>query len=631
MWDYSFAVQSTFILSLILVIYFSLPRLSIRVNRTFVDLLILQSAVIFFDIVSSWADNEYESMAVSVLYLFNSLYFILFYARAFLAFIFTANVFKMDPFSSMLRAFLLAVPVNIGIILVCISPWTGIIYSIEADGYHAGPMYNIIYFITYFYLAISFIVMLTHRQNVNKKRYWYSMLLFNVLLLVGIIMRRVFPMLLLMDSFCLMSIITAYLTFENPEFYLDLKGAVFNTNAFKDYLEERNGKLAHRLLGVVIHNYYEMRDIYGGKQMDVGVALISRYLTESFADCNVFYYRRGRFIIMGPSDLNFEDCIKKINARFDQPWKDEDIELYLENSYVTMELNGEISSLDGFFNILISNFEKADKQDNTTPVAVSGTQIENNKFEVSVKRALEAAIDEDKVEVFLQPLVDAKTEKVVGAEALCRIRDAEGSLISPVVFIPIAEKNGRIIQLGEQVFEKTCRFISENDMSKLGISWINVNLSPIQFMKADLAQRYDATMRKYNVSADMIHLEITEEAMIDDIFLRKQMQPMQSMGFKFVLDDYGVGYSNLTRLKKCPFVNVKFDMSIVRDYCNDPDEILPNMIQTFRHMKFGVTAEGVETAEMAKMLKETGCDYLQGYYYSKPLPLDEFVQKYSTT
>lgn len=631
MWDYSFAVQSTFILSLILVIYFSLPRLSIRVNRIFVDLLIIQSAVIFFDIVSSWADNEYETMAVSVLYLLNSIYFILFYARAYLAFVFTANVFKMDPFSGMLRALLLALPVDIGIILVCISPWTGIIYSIEADGYHAGPMYDIIYFITYFYLAISFIVMLTHRKNVNKKRYWYSMLLFNALLLAGIITRRAFPMLLLMDSFCLMSIITAYLTFENPEFYLDLKGAVFNTNAFKDYLEERNGKLAHRLLGVVIHNYYEMRDIYGGKQMDAGVTLISRYFTESFADCNVFYYRRGRFIIMGPSDLNFEKCIEKINSRFKLPWKDEDIELYLDTCYLTVDLVGEISSLDGFFNILISNFEKADRQDSKVPVAISGNQIENNEYEVSVKRALEAAVDEDKVEVFLQVLVDANTGKAVGAEALCRIRDLKGELIPPGVFIPIAEGNGRINQLGEQVFEKTCEFISKNDMSKLGISWINVNLSPMQFMKADLAKRYESIIQKYGISPECIHLEITEEAMIDDVFLRRQMQAMQSRGFMFVLDDYGTGYSNLTRLKKCSFINVKFDMSIVRDYCSEPDEIIPNMIQTFKHMKFGITAEGVETADMVKLLKEAGCDYLQGYYYSKPLPMDEFVQKYTIT
>ncbi|MBE5827559.1 MAG: EAL domain-containing protein [Butyrivibrio sp.] len=631
MWDYSFAVQSTFILGLILVIYFSLPRLSIRVNRTFVDMLIVQSAVILLDIVSSWADSKSESVAVSVLYLLNALYFILFYMRAFLCFVFTAFVFKTDPFSGLLKSVLLALPFDIGFLLVAVSPWTGSVFSIDAKGYHAGPMYDIIYYISYFYLAASFIVMLQYKKNVNKKRFWYSMLLFNGLLLAGIITRRAFPTVLLMDSFCLMSMITAYLTFENPEFYLDLRGAVFNTRALKDYLEERNGKLSHRLLGIVIHNYYEMRDIYGGKQMDAGVTLISRFLTETFTDCNVFYYRRGRFVILGSADMKYEECLEKINARFKLPWKDDDIELYLDSCYLTVDLSGEISSLDGFFNILISNFEKADSHDSKTPIVISETQIENNEYEVSVKRALEAAVDEDKVEVFLQVLVDTKTGKAVGAEALCRIRDLKGELIPPGVFIPIAEGNGRINQLGEQVFEKTCRFISKNDISKMGISWINVNLSPMQFMKADLAQRYEAIIHKYDIRPELIHLEITEEAMIDDVFLRRQMQSMTSRGFRFVLDDYGTGYSNLTRLKKCSFINVKFDMSVVRDYCSEPDEMLPNMIQTFKHMKFGTTAEGVETEQMARMLTDIGCDYLQGYYYSKPLPMDEFVKKFSIT
>jgi EAL domain-containing protein (putative c-di-GMP-specific phosphodiesterase class I) len=103
---------------------------------------------------------------------------------------------------------------------------------------------------------------------------------------------------------------------------------------------------------------------------------------------------------------------------------------------------------------------------------------------------------------------------------------------------------------------------------------------------------------------------------------------MREKGFMFVLDDYGTGYSNLSRLRNCPFINIKLDMSIVRDYCKKPDEMLPNMVHTFKHLHFEVTAEGVEDVGMAVMLKEIGCDYLQGYHYSKPIPMNEFVDKY---
>ncbi len=126
----------------------------------------------------------------------------------------------------------------------------------------------------------------------------------------------------------------------------------------------------------------------------------------------------------------------------------------------------------------------------------------------------------------------------------------------------------------------------------------------------------------------MIHLEITEESMIYEYFLNRQIRVLAEKGFKFVLDDYGTGYSNLARLKKCPFINIKIDMSIVWDYCKEPDYILPTMIQAFKHMGFGITSEGVENDNMAETMKNIGCDLLQGYLYSKPLPVEEFVKQY---
>ena len=116
--------------------------------------------------------------------------------------------------------------------------------------------------------------------------------------------------------------------------------------------------------------------------------------------------------------------------------------------------------------------------------------------------------------------------------------------------------------------------------------------------------------------------------MIDYALLQKQIQSMRFSGFQFVLDDYGSGYSNVSRLKRCPFINVKLDMEIVRDYFNTPDKILPTMVQTFKQMNFTVTAEGVETLEMVESMKNIGCDFLQGYYFSKPLPAEEFAKKY---
>ena len=128
----------------------------------------------------------------------------------------------------------------------------------------------------------------------------------------------------------------------------------------------------------------------------------------------------------------------------------------------------------------------------------------------------------------------------------------------------------------------------------------------------------------------MIHLEITEESMMDYALLQKQIQTMKATGFQFVPDDYGKGYSNVTGLKHCPFINIKLDMDVVRDYCKEQDKILPALVQSFKQINFSVTAEGIETEEMANTLRKIGCDYLQGYYFSKPVPAEEFAVAFAT-
>ena len=188
----------------------------------------------------------------------------------------------------------------------------------------------------------------------------------------------------------------------------------------------------------------------------------------------------------------------------------------------------------------------------------------------------------------------------------------------------VAEQNGAINQMGEQIFKKTCEYIKDNDLEKMGISWINVNLSPTQFMNNSLAFKYNSIIEKSGIDVGLIHLEITEDAMVDQMVLLRQIQAMKERGFRFVLDDYGKGYSNLDRLKDIPFINIKIDMAIVRDYCNKPDGLLPSLVQTFKTMGFTVTAEGIETKEMADEIYKIGCDFLQGYLFSPPVPIEEF-------
>ena len=629
MWDFGFVFPSFFIIIIVLLFYFSLPRLSIRKNHFFLLLLIVESVVISTDILSSYADNHYLELPPFLTYFLNAAYFEAFYARGACFFAFTASSFRILNAKNVHRYMIIHTPLVVSEILAATSPWTGLIFSITEDGYVSGPLYNILYFLFGYYLLLSFAIIIIYSKNIKRRRHYYSYVFFNIILLAGIILRKLQPHLLLMDTFCLIAILIIYLAMENPEFYLEARGSVFNATAFRDYIDENNGNLHHKILGVVIKNYHEMRDIYGGRQIDTGIVLISNYLTQTFKDAVIFYYRKGRFIMLGNSDFDYTKVSDAIKERFQLPWRADELELYLEVGMTYFDMGPRVQSADSLLNFLIRSFDKADREYSEDVIIVSDNELRVSEDENAIKRYLEYAVDNDKVEVFLQPLVDSHTELLRGAEALCRIRDENNRILPPGAFIHIAEANGRINQLGEQVFEKTCRFIAEHDLKAIGLEWINVNLSPMQFMKSDLAERYDSIIKKYNVDPKMIHLEITEESMIDENFLHKQISTMQEKGFAFVLDDYGTGYSNLTRLKKCSFINVKLDMSLVWDYYREPDEILPSMIQAFKHMNFGITSEGIEDEKMASMMRSIGCDLLQGYYYSKPLTMSEFLRTYS--
>ena len=631
MWDLSYAIPSLLLLILFVGYYFFLPRVPNRMNRTFIMLLVIEGSTIVFNLLSSWADMNYSEIPGAAVYFVNAMFFVLFFLRGYVYFLFITVVLKNEFYFSKEFSILKRIPLQLCIFMTIISPWTKLIYYIDQNGYHSGPYYKLLYVEFWLYIMLSFVMLTINSEGRIQRREKVSLYWCNTLLFIGTIFRLMYPKVLMMNTFCVLAVTILYLSFENPDFYLERRTRIFNSRALREYLEEINGKKSYRLLALVIHNYRDVREMYGVKQMDTGIDLIGEYLKNSFPNLKIFYYRSGRFVLLGNEELELElEKIKsEIIKRFEQPWISSDTELFLDVSMVYINPGFGVKTADSIFNLLAESLSRVANSGGDDFVLLDERMLKESEKTTAIKRNLENAIDKNQVEAFLQPIVDAKTYKIVGAEALARIRDDDGNLIPPGLFIPIAERNGRINQLGEQVLNKVCGFIAENNMKELGLNWINVNLSPIQFMRQDLDERLASIIEENKVEPAYIHLEVTEESLIDETLLLHQIENIQKSGFYFVLDDYGKGYSNLARLRKCPFINVKIDMSLVWEYVKSPDEMLPNMIEMFKNLGFSITAEGIEDEMMAKMMADIGCDYLQGYNFSKPLTMDEFIEKYS--
>ena len=246
-----------------------------------------------------------------------------------------------------------------------------------------------------------------------------------------------------------------------------------------------------------------------------------------------------------------------------------------------------------------------------------------------IERAIDRALIQTSFDVYYQPIYSTKEKRIVAAEALLRMYDEEMGFVSPDEFIPIAEKNGKIIEIGHLVLEKVCQFLQKEDIRKYGIHYIEVNLSIIECIQKELPQRIEELMKKYKVDCTQINLEITETALAQNHeILAANMKKINEMGVTFSLDDYGTGYSTITYMMTLPFKIVKIDKSILwSSFQNEKAMIaLCASINMIKDMDMEIVVEGVESEKMATKLAELGCDYLQGFYFSKPLPEKQFKE-----
>jgi EAL domain-containing protein (putative c-di-GMP-specific phosphodiesterase class I) len=237
------------------------------------------------------------------------------------------------------------------------------------------------------------------------------------------------------------------------------------------------------------------------------------------------------------------------------------------------------------------------------------------------------------MELYFQPQLNDKGG-VIGAEALLRWNHPERGMVSPADFIPIAEETGFILALGEWVLESACaRLKTWMDAKSSGeiarFPAIAVNVSPKQFRQQDFIQRVQHVIKQTGVDPAYIELELTEGMLIENIEdTADKMEHLSRLGIRLAIDDFGTGYSSLNYLKRLHLDRLKIDQSFVRDAPADTGSatIVHTIIIMAHHLGLEVIAEGVETETELQLLREKGCHTYQGYYFSRPLPHDEFFR-----
>lgn len=478
--------------------------------------------------------------------------------------------------------------------------------------------------------ALSFVAMNTysmikHRAMINSRRREAVFVWMSVWISAAIVQFFNKDILIIGYAFAI-GIMILYLKLENPEQNLDRRTGMFNQNAFSEYTQQLfvEGKDFS-----VLCLYFEGLFHQSAKDdinEDVRIQ-ISRYLLN-IPGARVFKNAEDEAVLLFENSEDAGEVVERIKIRFNDKWgRDGSVVLRLQGIYVPrLSIISDSLDLPYLLRYVRENRRKYTENDFVT---VEEAMVSDMYQEQVTERLILSAIENGRIEVFYQPIYSVKEQRFTCAEALVRMRDEEGNLIPPIQFIEVAEKNGLIIKVGEIVFEKVCRLIKEQDICRYGMKYIEINLSVIQCAYSKLAENFIRIMQDYGVEPDCINLEITESASLSaKNILLENMRSLMDYGVKFSLDDFGTGQSNLNYIVDMPVSIVKFDRDMSSAYFENGKAkyVMDAAMHMIQGMNLDIVSEGIETKEQFEIMRKLGISYIQGYYFSKPLPEEEFLR-----
>lgn len=247
--------------------------------------------------------------------------------------------------------------------------------------------------------------------------------------------------------------------------------------------------------------------------------------------------------------------------------------------------------------------------------------------EQAITDSMEAALKQRQFVIYLQPKFQIKDDQLAGAEALVRWNHPQWGFQSPAEFIPLFERNGFITKLDQYVWEQSCAELHRWDQAGYPQISVSMNVSRADIYNSDLIDFLTRILKKYELQPSRLHLEITESAYTENPGqIIATVEQLRTLGFVIEMDDFGSGYSSLNMLNQLPLDILKLDMKFIQNETAKPTNqgILRFIMSLARWMNLSVVAEGVETREQLERLRETGCDYVQGYYFARPMPCEEF-------
>lgn len=511
-------------------------------------------------------------------------------------------------------------------------------YIDENKIYSYGLMADSVYAIIIFFSLLTIIkAFKTLKIKEYKRQATYVLATMFLWVAFGII--QIWKPEILISSIAISSMILLMLfSLENPSEYIDKDTQSFNFSALRLVLfESISKKKPFTIINIDLEDLSIIENQLGDESANQILVLIREYLEKEFK-FQSYRLNKNSMTFIVPNKLieKTDEILNRLTERFHDNWEIRESSIRL-NAHLDVIQCPKDFSYDGKISDLMDFVEDCHTYSNSIQFIrkVDNSVLENRNRKMTIVKLLNEAIERDEIDIFYQPIFNLEDGKFTNAEALVRLKNNSTlGYVSPEEFIPVAEKNGIIMKLSNKIFQHVFYFMATNNLAEKGIKNIEINLSGLQSVDADLPKLMKSMLSQYSIDPETVNLEITESIAISSGYmLKKNMDELKKIGCSFSMDDFGTGYSNLSQIAKVNFEVIKIDKSLLWPCFekNNPDLknaqiLLENMIEMILQMGRKIVVEGIETEEQFNYLKTLDVTYIQGFYFSKPLPEKEFLE-----
>ncbi|MBQ9069152.1 MAG: EAL domain-containing protein [Eggerthellaceae bacterium] len=519
------------------------------------------------------------------------------------------------------------IPIVMAIIFLFVNPATGCMFNYDGGEYHRGPLLILNYIVWFSYMGAMVVMVYRARISLGAKTFF------------GLLLFFAYEFGLQIYQFFVVDFYIGGVAFTTGLLYLvisplflepghDELTGLFNQRGFLNTVPELlrfDTETEYCMVAVDINNFRNVNERFVFQTGNNVLSYVGKYLNRLYPDTDTLArFSADKFYICCPRDkvvlslpnIPIEECAPEVR----EPYL---ISLH-QGIYPIEDRNADVSLLCDRATFALQQV-KGDYQ--RTYAFFDANAQERLRYRSHILQEMRNALEHRKFSVFLQPIMDIQTGTITAAEALIRWEDDTYGMISPADFIPLFEDNGFISELDLFVCREVCEHVARWKNEGRNVVPVSVNVSRADLLTPGFLDDFSSTVTAYGVSSEDIRMEITESVLVRSEEIKRQLESVQRMGYKILMDDFGSGYSNFNTFATMPVDILKADMGFMAnlEHSERGQSVFSSIVEMAHRLSIPIVAEGVETKDQVESLRAMGIRFVQGYYYSRPVPAAEFA------